>query len=210
MRPFRNVSSDHSIRRRAWSAFNGRMGLALGALVSLAGCGFATTQWTKDPLPLYDQGTLTYAAGDLGLRTVIRGRPFGGSAESFESAVTDAMYGQHFGPAVDFKTVLEHEPADNYRAVLVFDAPPSVRNDRLCDDLATLPRLDGSVGQEAGAVSVVAAFCLNRTALTAVVGSTRAASAEDPAFRALMGQLTRDLFPPVNRTGRSCGLPPLC
>lgn len=181
----------------------------LGAALLLPACGVTISQETRSPAPLYTPNTLSYAAKSGGVKTVIRGQPFAGDTAQFAETVTAAMYGSHFGPDVEFVTDPAFTPVDNYRVVLVFDAPPSVRNDALCGDVSGLPRLASDANAR---VRVVAAFCINEQSMTGVEASTPATSATDPAFAGMITQATTILFPPENPSirGKGCSNLPSC
>jgi hypothetical protein len=55
---------------------------------------------------------------------------------------------------------------------------------------------DGTIGQPAGLVEVVAAFCVNSRVLREAVGHVAAADPQAPAFRSLLDQIIASLFRP--------------
>ena len=143
--------------------------------LSLAGCAVLgpnrISHSTIDPA--YRLNEVFYAGAPGAMRTVVTGDPFGAGRERFDEAVTDAMYGHHFGPDMEFVT----EPADDlnrhYKVVMMFDAPLSMGGRAICGvnsgvqsaaaTVAAAPPPDQSV-------HVVAAFCRDDHPLTELVG----------------------------------------
>lgn len=172
-------------------------GLFLVIMLATAGCASGSVRLThQDINPMYGAGQFAYAGAGRDLRVDVVGNPFGGDAASFGRAVTNAMQGQHFGPATNFTTSPGGDARDAYRVVMLFDPPASFNPMQLCDEspsaLPTQPRQDG--------ISAFAAFCRGSKALSSVKGDVAAASGpDDPAFRALVGRVTHALFPPDRR-----------
>jgi hypothetical protein len=164
--------------------------VAASLAAALTGCaGLPTTinqNLSSGYLPLEARSVM---GGEMG--TVIYGSPFGAPRDGFEAAVTAAMYGQHFGPPTRFVPI-PPSAAPRYRIVMAFNPGTAVFGDGLCrlrQDPPTLPALRPA--------RVEAAFCRDRRALTSTTGLLAGiATADDPRFGVLIGQVTRDLFPP--------------
>lgn len=173
--------------------------MLLAAILSISsGCdGVVRTTASIKGSPVYNSGEFGYAAGGRDLRVVIVGNPFGGDQSALDRSVTNAMQGRNFGQETNFTTTPGPSAREMYRVVIVFDPPIGIGGDTVCStDPATLPPTAG--GGEA--VVLAAAFCRSERALTSVRGDIgRAAGPEDPAFVALIEQVTRDLFPPKQR-----------
>jgi hypothetical protein len=165
---------------------------SLGLLAGLAACAATTTNSSVNTG--YTVDALRYAASKGYLLTEVRGNPFTVPQPAFAEAVTRAMYGHHHGPDVPFVTTAPPQSSSPYRVVLVFDPAAVVDAHELCLGAASPvepPR--------PGAVRLVAAFCEPDGALTWVHASGPPASGpDDPAFQALIAQVTNELFPPTS------------
>ena len=149
----------------------------------------------------YTPSVLNYAATHGGVLVELLGNPFDAPKEDLEAAVTAAMTGSHFGPRVDFVTEAPEDFVSPYRVVLLFDAAPHHTAIKLCK---TDPELFEATSGEP--VRVHAALCAKRKPLTAVSGRVSAPGGPgDPRFRALIGQITVNLFPPFNPDRQDSG-----
>ena len=173
--------------------------------VSATGCSPTDAALT----PLYHRAgvpsTFAYAGG-RDFQTVVVGNPFSLDKEKFETIVTDAMQGRHWGPPVRFTTKPGDNARPNYRIVMFFDPPTPSQASALCQDprrLATERRPDK--------ISVHAGFCVGdelQSEVRARMGVV--ASPEDPAFRSMVGAVLQTLIPPVDpHRERRFGIP-LC
>ena len=142
-----------------------------------------------------------YAGGSGVMRTVVTGDPFGVGRDRFDEAVTEAMYGHHFGPEMEFVTA----PADglnpHYKVVMMFDAPLAMGGRAVC---TAAPGIENASAAAPAApapdqpVRVLAAFCRESLPLTELAGVMARSGIDDPAFRSFVGQVTMRLFPASN------------
>ena len=163
--------------------------LLAGGLTACAG-GIVDTPYTGT----YDPSMLRYVAGKGDLYTQIVGNPFNASKDKVESVVTGTMFGAHFGPDVRFSTTRDPDNTSPYSVVLLFNPAPSVTAIQLCADPD--PQLATAAS---GQTRVMLAFCASGYRESSVTG--RVAGVTDPndaAFRALIRQMTVQLFPPRN------------
>ena len=163
--------------------------LLAGGLTACAG-GIVDTPYTGT----YDPAMLRYVAGKGDLYTQIVGNPFNTSKDKVESVVTGTMFGAHFGPDVRFSTTRDPDNTSPYSVVLLFNPAPSVTAIQLCADPD--PQLATATS---GQTRVMLAFCASGYRESSVTG--RVAGVTDPndaAFRALIRQMTVQLFPRKN------------
>ncbi|MDH3228607.1 MAG: hypothetical protein OEN55_02330 [Alphaproteobacteria bacterium] len=179
--------------------------LAVAALMLVTGCATGGVSLTQQDISAsYSPGEFAYAGAGRDLRVVVVGNPFGGGRAAFESAVTGAMQGRHWGQAVNFTTMPGANARTSYRVVLLFGPPATLNAMRLCREeesaLPTIPAADEVV--------LFGAFCRGGGSLTTIKGRVPgAANPQDPAFRDLVGRVTNGLFPPDRgreREGRKC------
>ncbi len=167
----------------------------LGALVLAGGLTACTGGIVDTPYTgTYDPSMLRYVAGKGDLYTQIVGNPFNASKDKVESVVTGTMFGAHFGPDVRFSTTRDPDNTSPYSVVLLFNPAPSVTAIQLCADPD--PQLATAAS---GQTRVMLAFCASGYRESSVTG--RVAGVTDPndaAFRALIRQMTVQLFPPRN------------
>ena len=152
--------------------------------------------------PAYQLNEVFYAGSAGAMRTVVTGDPFGVGRERFDEAVTDAMYGHHFGPDMEFVT----EPADDlnrhYKVVMMFDAPLSMGGRAICganSGVQTAAATEMPAPAPDQPVHVVAAFCRDDHPLTELAGVMIRTTVDDPAFRDFVGDVTMQLFPASNQ-----------
>jgi len=179
--------------------------LLIAALAALSACASGTVTLShQDIAHGYSPGEFGYAAGGRDMWVVIVGNPFGGDTAAFESAVTRAMQGQHWGQRTNFTTAPGDSAYIRYRAVLLFDPPRSLNGVRLCRDApADLPSEAAGDG-----IELYAAFCHGKRMRTQIKGRIAGASGpDDPAFRELVARVTNGLFPADRGTDRDPGEP---
>lgn len=168
-----------------------RIALVAGVGVGLAAC--AQDVVGPSYVGNYDPGELRYVAGKGSLHTQVVGNPFATPPEEVERAVTAAMYGAHAGPRVRFSPEADPRNPSPYRVVMVLNPAPGVAEGSVCTSAASA---DAAVGEP---LRVVAAFCAGSDRETSVSGRVDGATGpDDPAFGALIRQMTAQLFPPRN------------
>jgi hypothetical protein len=177
--------------------------LALGACL-IAGVALASGSISYSKLSYsYSPRDIAYAGGPGELWTEVVGNPFGASQADFDQAVTQAMYGAHFGPPTKFTTT----PGPNARRVfhvrLIFNG--SATNEGfICN--GAVPAVPASPG---GNVVLYAAFCQGNDSLSFLRAAGDGFTGPgDPEFKDFMQQVTMGLFPPQNnelfRNGGNC------
>lgn len=179
--------------------------LALAALVLVAACAGTVRLTQLNITPTYSPNEFAYAAADRDLHVVIVGNPFGGDQAAFESAVTDAMQGRHWGQPTNFTTTPGENARLAFRVVLIFDPQVGMNSARQCREemvgVQTVPRDDE--------IEISAAFCREENLRTRIRGRVSGATGpQDPVFRELVGQVTNGLFPPERNRNRGGRCPP--
>ena len=167
-----------------------------GVAVLVSACGLPTTyKWDREQ---WSRSKLGYAAGQGAMLTEIRGNPFGTAKADLDGVVTETMYGSHFGPPVRFVTEVPQGNTSPYRVVMLFN-PSETTNAR---ELCTGGPAPGA--PTPGKVKIAAAVCAQDLHETSVWGSVAGVSGlEDPAFKALIRQMTTQLFPNQDPDDRS-------
>jgi len=172
-------------------------GLALAALSACAVGGVTQPAYVGT----FNPQTLSYIAGKGPLYIEIVGNPFPASDEEVGRAITSTMVGAHFGPEIQFTTERDATNPSPYRVVMVLNPGRGVNPNSMCRnspqpvDSTTGP----SAGPTAGPLRVTAALCAGKYRETSLSGSIAAVnSPDDAAFRALIRQMTAELFPPRN------------
>ena len=170
---------------------------------TLAGCAVLgpnrISHSTVDPA--YRLNEVFYAGAPGALRTVVTGDPFGVGRERFDEAVTEAMYGHHFGPDMEFVTDPAEDLNRHYKVVMMFDAPLSTGGRAICDAKPELQPASATTATPPPAdqpVRVLAAFCRDDLPLTDIAGVMARTGVDDPAFERFVAQMTMRLFPASN------------
>jgi hypothetical protein len=170
------------------------------ALLALAACSGSTgfggagrIDYTRVDTA-YSRADFAYAGSGRDMATDILGNPFPGVTQAaFDSAVTTAMHGAHFGPPTNFTTTPGESARPAYRVRLLWNGPLSANGNALCTD----DPVQGGGGEPGGKARLVAAFCNSGDASTYVVGSVDGVSGpDDPRFVGFVRQVTLKLFPP--------------
>jgi hypothetical protein len=178
--------------------------LAAAAAFALTGCAlFGPSRISHSTVdPAYRLNEVFYAGAPGAMRTVVTGDPFGVGRERFDEAVTEAMYGHHFGPDMEFVTDPAEDLNRHYRVVMMFDAPLSTGGRAICEARPELQSASATPTAVAPApdqpVRVLAAFCRDDLPLTDLAGVMARTSVDDPAFERFVAQMTMRLFPASN------------
>ena len=173
------------------------------SLVILAGAGAAcsNTRVVLSPTTFYGAYTptvLNTAATSGGILVEVVGNPFDAPKADLERSITGAMTGSHFGQIVDFVTTPPEGFRSPYRIVMVFDATQGYTPLKLCGETRSI---EPGIGET---VHVQTALCAAEKPLTAVSGRvSNATGPDDPKFRHLISQITRNILPPIDRRRRS-------
>ena len=162
------------------------LGLMLaGGLAACAG-GIVDSPFTGT----FDPTMLHYAAGKGDMYTQVVGNPFDAPKDEVERVVTGTMFRSHHGPDVRFNTVRDPDNSSPYRVVVMFNPAPYVTPIALCMESEQPSKTT------AGMIRVMLAFCSSDYRETSVTGRVSGVSSpNDAAFRALIRQMTVQLFP---------------
>ena len=174
----------------------GRMTAVAAIALLVSACGLPTTyKWDREQ---WSPSKLGYAAGQGAMLAEIRGNPFDVAKAELDAAVTGTMYGSHFGPPVRFVTELPQGTASPYRVVLLFNPAETTNSRELCagDPASGAPT--------PGRVKIAAAVCAQDLLETSVWGTVAGVTGpDDSAFKALVRQMTTQLFPHQDPDDRS-------
>ena len=169
------------------------MGLIAAAALAIAGCAQGVIVYAPVNQQLYADGDFESATLSGELRTEVYGSLFGqgGSGGPVAAATTRAMKGANRGKEVVFTPSPKGNGSGGYHVVMLFNPQRAVAPEEICagaDRLAAKPRR--------GSVYLLSGFCLHDTLLSTAGGRISGLSGpDDPAFRALVRQVTLSLFP---------------
>jgi hypothetical protein len=158
--------------------------------MALAGCA-GPSVWGFHASTQYSTGHVRFAAMDGPTHAVIRANPFAGDRD--HGGVLATMQRRNMEFPLEFSLTLKADATYGYKVVVLFAT--------LVDPSANLCAAGepASSAAPAGRIAVTAAFCARDFTLTQVSGSgPMPASPQDPAFRALMGDLLIALLPPFD------------
>jgi hypothetical protein len=160
------------------------------------GVSSGTIYWTYYDTSYTPIQDISVAGGSGQLLTQILGNPFNVDQEQFDKAVTDAMYGAHFGPPTHFTTT----PAGSFKRIfylrLGFGGPNPLSINTICTIPPAPPERKATAN---GSVSLSAAFCQESRVLTYLeAGGTGYTGPNDARFAAFIKNVTFKLFPPSN------------
>ncbi len=161
------------------------------------GLGSGTIYWTYYDTSYAPIQDIAFAGGSGELLTQILGNPFNVPQQQFDQAVTQAMYGAHFGPATRFTTTPMGSFRRRFAVRLVFDSVYPMSINTICTAPPEQPPPRG--GPATGSVSLSAAFCQEGRVLTYLeAGGSGYAGPTDPRFARFIQNVTSSLFPPNN------------
>ena len=174
--------------------------LALGALaMTLAACAGGQVTYNTDITSSYDKSDVLYATkdGPLPVETIGRTRldqPLHDAALQERVAQGVDRFGPHWFVG-GFAAVDPEAPAPRYRLRVVVNAPVSISRATLC--APDLKEQAAAWTEENG--RVIAAFCLDGTALSVARASYGPPGAADPAvLPRFAGNLALQILPPRN------------
>ena len=167
-----------------------------GSPDSAVNVGSGTIHWTYYDYSYTPISDISIAGGSGQLLTQILGNPFNVDQEQFDKAVTDAMYGAHFGPPTHFTTA----PLGSFKRIfyvrLGFGGPNPLSINTICTIPPASPQRNATAN---GSVSLSAAFCQEGRVLTYLeAGGTGYTGPNDPRFAEFIKNVTFKLFPPNN------------
>ena len=163
-----------------------------------AGLGSGSISWTYYDTSYTPIQDVSIAGGSGQLLTQIMGNPFNVDQEQFDNAVTDAMYGAHFGPPTHFTAA----PAGDFKRIfyvrLGFGGPNPLSINTICTIPPAPPERNPTAN---GSVSLSAAFCQEGRVVTYLEASGSGYTGpNDPRFAEFIKNVTFGLFPPKNPT----------
>jgi hypothetical protein len=159
------------------------------------------------PSSMYTPGEAVYAASDRDLRVVVLGNPFGMDPQDFGRLVTDNMQGRISGVQTRFTTAPGQTARPDYSVVLAFNPAETMVSSTLCSGQPIPTKPPG------GPIVVQGAFCrgtgflglIGQQGFIGILGGGALTTAsgwldnprgpDDPAFRALVSDMTFALFP---------------
>jgi hypothetical protein len=161
---------------------------------SLSSGSIYWTYYDTSYTPIQD---IAMAGGSGQLLTQVLGNPFNLDQEQFDTAVTGAMYGAHFGPATHFTTTPNGSFKRKFYVRLAFDGAGI---NSICTSPPSAPARNKMA---TGSVTLDAAFCQEGEVLSYLEGGGSGYSGPmDPRFVEFMHEVTFNLFPPNNSTLR--------
>lgn len=153
--------------------------LSFALLIMITACAPGGVRLSQQDISsTYNPGEFARAAAGRDTHVMIVGNLFGGALAAFETAVTDAMQGRHWGQPTNFTTAPGAEARPTYRVVLIFDPPKSFNAARQCREEALAVQTTPT-GDE---ISLSGAYCRGRDPMTRIWGRVSgAAGAPGPA-----------------------------
>ena len=163
------------------------------------------------PSSMYTPGEAVYAASDRDMRVVVLGNPFGMDPQAFGRLVTDNMQGRIMGVQTHFTTTPNQSARPDYSVVLAFNPAETTLSSALCTG-QPIPTMPPGV-PPGGPITVQGAFCrgtgflglIGQQGFIGILGGGALTTAsgwldhpkgpDDPAFRALVSDMTFALFP---------------
>jgi hypothetical protein len=167
--------------------------------LALAACLFAGSAGASGMISYsklsysYSPRDIAYAGGPGELWTEVAGNPFGATQADFDQAVTQAMYGAHFGPPTKFTTTPGPSARRVFHVRLLFNGT-ATDDAHIC--VGPPPAVLAAHG---GDIVLYAAFCQDNESLSFLRAAGGGFSGpSDPEFKDFIRQVTTKLFPPQN------------
>lgn len=169
--------------------------LAMLALGVLAACAGSVVVQMGNITPKYYPGLVGYIASRGGLPTEVVGNPFDAPDEQVSAVVRETMAKSHFGPDFPFLAEKPLGFSSSYRMVVVLGSNGDTGYHKLCAGVHA-PGGGESGGAE---IRMTAALCVGDSMVTGTTGRVSGVRApDDPAFAALISQVTHELLPLKN------------
>lgn len=169
-------------------------GIAAGML---AGCSDTPRVVASEPAPAYSINEVSYAASGRDFRVTITGNPFGGDQQAFARRVVAAMQNRIPGVVTTFTTTPNETARPDYRVALAFNPPINLTASEVCGAQPIPTRAPDPTGP----LMMMGAFCRGGAMTSATGWLDAPKGADDPAFDALVGHMTRALFPTHRERG---------
>lgn len=166
--------------------------LAAAATAALGACASDVTTVGQQFHP-YRPALGNYAMNGRDTFVIVQGGGYGVEQNAFRQAVLDNMQRSRAGLNTRFTSTPQNNPNTDYKVVMLFNGPLSVK----ASDLCRQPEQYASVTPMAGSEThVLAAFCQYDSPLTEVTGrAVGVTTVADARFTSLIRQTMTDLFP---------------
>lgn len=174
--------------------------LMSAAALAIAGCAQGVIVYEPVYQQLFTDGDFESATLTGELRTAVHGSPFAqaGAGDGIAAATTSAMKGANRGKEVVFTTSPKGKGSGGYHVVMLFNPLLAVSPEEICAGADGLGEKPGP-----GAVRLMSGFCFHDTLLSTAGGRISGASGpKDPAFQALVRDVTLSLFPAYDHVDR--------
>ncbi len=176
--------------------------LAGGPAGILAGGLAACMGGAVDPpyIGTFNPATMNYMAAKGTVYTQVVGNPFAAPQKEVDRTVTGTMYGAHFGPNLRFSTKRDPDNTSPYRVVVAFDPGPNLTPAGLCKNShRSAAATTAATATGTDTVRVMLALCASSYRESSVTGRVSGVTdPKDAAFKALIRQMTGQLFPRRN------------
>ncbi len=168
------------------------LGAALTVAVLLAGCAGAPTVYWENVGSAYSPGILGYSSTKGGMLTEVIGNPFAAPKSELDAAIVETAQNSHFGQKVPFFTQAPEGYNSPYKVVYIMNPVVGAGGFELCQGkVETRQRAPSEPDR------VLATLCSGDVNIsTASGGVPGPLGPRDPAFLALISDLTYALFPP--------------
>jgi hypothetical protein len=165
--------------------------LASAIALALAACSGPLTRDTGSSFTKIT-GFYNYGASGRDLPLSVRGNPFGQSDAGVAKSVEAASQVQVLRAPTHPTLTPGASARRGYELAFLFSPAPTQSGDDLCQGRIE----DPGPAPKAGKIHVLGAFCVSGRAETEVVGDGEATGPDDEHFRALVQQVTLQLFRP--------------
>lgn len=169
-----------------------------GALCLLSACAGQPIVAPRELASSYQPSELAMSAGKAPIGVTVRGRPYGLSDQAAAAAIAPLL--PTSGPAAG-KITAASGPTDKPTHHLVFNFAAAI--DETAEEACRGGRAGGASAAAGDRVAVLGALCVGASPVSWAVGRVdQAASADSPAFRALMDRMGTLLMPNDNPGNR--------
>ncbi len=163
----------------------------------LSACAAGSPRTLSDQYHTYDYADFFRVADGRDTQVIVRGNPFALNQAEFDQLVTSNMAAMPRGPKTNFTTAKSASANPDYEVVWLFNGPRTMQPNELCRNPQAVSGQAGPADQ----LRVVAAFCRYDRANSWVEGWLDGGPQGVPreGVTVLVQQMTRELFPTVNR-----------
>ncbi len=170
-----------------------QIAIAAVGLALVAGCAKTGGPVTYDEYikQNYDVGSLAGAVTGPGIRVSVVGETYGEDRTALSDNLAAILSESHFGPQVPFATrINDDEDYRTFEVRFLFSPQKNAQAQTFCTDQSYRQR-----PPEVGTVEFLAAYCRKGRRINSVRGRI-AGDFESPAFKRLIQQASKSLFPP--------------